>query len=83
MVSRLIDDETILVPIKQKAGEMQCIYTLNETGAYIWQMIDGKMTVGDIVGRMIEKYEVSEEQAFSDLKELIVDLIKGGCIEEI
>lgn len=82
IVSRLIDEETILVPIKQKAGEIECIYTLNDTGACIWQLIDGKLTVGGIADKVVEKYSVSKEKALADLNDLIKDLEEANCIEK-
>jgi hypothetical protein len=39
MVSRKIGDESILVPIRQNAGDLDSIYTLNDTAAYIWGLI--------------------------------------------
>ena len=41
IVSRRIADEVILVPIRKKLGEVECLYTLNEAGARIWKLIDG------------------------------------------
>jgi hypothetical protein len=34
-VFRQIENETILVPIKDNVGDMNCIYNLNEVGAFI------------------------------------------------
>ena len=52
-VFRQIDDETILVPIKNNVGDMGAIYNLNEVGAYVWSHLDGQKTLLDI-----EKSEV-------------------------
>ena len=41
IVSRKIADEVILVPIRRRIGEVECLYTLNEAGARIWELIDG------------------------------------------
>ena len=37
IVSRKIMDEVILVPILKNVANMQSIFTLNETGAKIWE----------------------------------------------
>ena len=42
IVSRRIADEFILVSIRQNVGDLESIYTLNETAARIWELIDGK-----------------------------------------
>jgi hypothetical protein len=41
-VTREIAGETIIVPIRKQAGDLESIYTLNELGTTIWGMIDGK-----------------------------------------
>ena len=42
IVSRMIADECILVPIRHDVENLGSIYTLNEVGAFIWNSIDGK-----------------------------------------
>ena len=48
IVSRRIADEVILVPIRRRLGEVECLYTLNEVGARIWELIDGTRRVEEI-----------------------------------
>ena len=47
-VFRQIDDETILVPIKNNVGDMGSIYNLNEVGAFVWEHLDGNKKLLDI-----------------------------------
>jgi len=42
MVSHKIADEFILVPIRQNVGDLESIYTLNETAARIWELSVGR-----------------------------------------
>ena len=65
-VFRQIDDETILVPIKNNVGDMGAIYNLNEVGAYVWDHLDGEKTLLDIKNRVVEKFEVSSQDAEDD-----------------
>ena len=73
-VFRRIDNETILVPIKDNVGDMNCIYNLNELGAFIWQNIKCKNSVSDIKEMIISEFEVTETQAEADLDEFVSDL---------
>ena len=41
MVFRDIEGEMILVPIRRRTADLESIYTLNETGARIWELLDG------------------------------------------
>jgi len=47
-VTRCIADETIIVPIRDTVGDLDSIYTLNEVGTTIWQLIDGQTSGGEI-----------------------------------
>ena len=38
-IFRRIIDETILVPVHRNLAEMDCIYTLNELGAALWEKL--------------------------------------------
>ncbi|MGZ6248231.1 MAG: PqqD family protein, partial [Syntrophales bacterium] len=44
-VFRKIGDEYILVPIAASVADVESIFNLNETGAAIWDRIDGKKTL--------------------------------------
>ena len=73
-VFRQIDDETILVPIKNNVGDMGAIYNLNEVGAYVWEHLDGEKTLFDIKNMIVGKFEVSPEIAECDLLEFVTQL---------
>lgn len=74
-VFRRIEDETILVPIKDNVGDMGCIYTLNSVGAFIWQQIDGDTSLEEMKNRLLEEFEVTPAQAETDLSEFIGQLL--------
>jgi hypothetical protein len=82
-VFRQIENETILVPIKDNVGDMNCIYNLNEVGAFIWQNIKCKNSVTDLkdmiltefdVTEILTEFDVTESQAEVDLDEFVNDL---------
>jgi len=73
-VYRKIQDETILVPIKDNVGDMGSIYNLNEVGAFIWEHLDGKKTLLDIRNMIIEEFEVSPKEAEEDLVAFVSQL---------
>ena len=75
-VYRKIEDETILVPLKDNVGAMGSIYNLNEVAAFVWEQIDGKKSLGDIKHRLVEEFEVSAVEAGDDLSEYIAQLKK-------
>lgn len=67
MVFRKIGDECILVPIRQGVGDLDSIYTLNETAARIWDLIDGQKKVQEIKDQLLAEYDVTPSEAEKDL----------------
>ena len=58
-VTREIAGETIIVPIRGHVGDFGSIYTLNELGTMIWELIDSKNSVGQIIEAVRNAYEVA------------------------
>ncbi len=83
IVSRRIADEVILVPIRQKLGEVDCIYTLNEAAAHIWQLIDGERSLKTVRDAIVLEFQVSETEAHEDLIALIDQLEEIGAIRTV
>lgn len=83
MVSRTIADETILVPIKKCASDLDSIYCLDEVATQIWELLDGKKPVEDIRDVIIEEFEVGQEEAETDLVEFLQQLENIGAVKAV
>ena len=70
-VSRRIDNEYIIVPISDNVGDMKNVINLNEVASFIWQNIDGKKTIENLVDGVITHFEVDKETAQNDVIEFI------------
>jgi hypothetical protein len=82
IVTRQIAGETLLVPIRSNLADMQKIYGLNPLGDYIWQQLDGKRSLTEILAEVAGNFDVTEEQAEIDIREFISQLTEAGIIEE-
>ena len=80
-VSRNIAGETILVPVRGRIGDLDSIYNLSEVASFIWDRIDGKMTVERIVEGVASEFDVAPDTAESDALEFIAQLQGAGLIE--
>jgi hypothetical protein len=83
VVSRKIADEFILVPIRQKASDVDSIYTMNEVAGRIWELIDGEKRVEEVRDVIVEEFEVSLEEAEADLVDLLQQLEKVGAVKPV
>lgn len=82
VVERSIAGESFLIPVCGTPVEMDNIFVLNELGAFIWRRLDGRSTLDDMVGAILDQYEVTRAEAESDLGGLIEKLLAAGLIEE-
>jgi hypothetical protein len=73
-VSRQIAGETILVPIRQNMGDLESVYSLNEVGTRVWELLDGAPTLAEIRDRLADEFEVGAEEAERDLLEFLNQL---------
>ncbi len=83
IVSREIAGEMILVPIRQNVGDLESIYTLNETAAFAWELLDGQRSVQAIRDQIAAEFEVGVEEAEQDLLELLAQLESFGAVEKV
>lgn len=76
IVTRKTGNEYVLVPITNNIADMNSVYTLNETGAFIWELIDGKRTIEEIITALTEEYEIDKQNAESDVFSFIDNMSK-------
>jgi methyltransferase-like protein len=76
IVTRKTGDEYVLVPVANNIADMDSVYTLNETGAFIWELIDGKKSVEDLIEAVIKEYDVDSITATTDVFSFINNLHK-------
>ena len=82
-VHRRIVDEVILVPIARNFGDLESIFTLNDVGARIWDLLDGDRSVDEIIEVIATEYAVDRETAAGDVAGFLDQLehigaVKGG-----
>jgi hypothetical protein len=79
-VTRRIAGETIIVPVRSRVGDLDSIYTLNEVGTRIWEWIDGRTSVGQLVEAVCETHDVPPEVVAPDLAEFLGALEAAGLV---
>lgn len=76
VVTRKTGNEYVLVPVANNIADMNSVYTLNETGAFIWEQIDGKKTTGEIIAAVVAEYNIDNETAAKDVDDFIGNMKK-------
>lgn len=74
LVTRVIGDETVLLPIYKTSDEIDCIYTLNKVASRVWEMLDGKKTVGQIKKQVLGEFDTTPGEVDKEMRRLLKDL---------
>jgi hypothetical protein len=76
VVTKKTGNEYVLVPITNNIADMNSVYTLNETGAFIWENIDGEKSVEEIINFLTTEYDIDNETARKDVFSFIENMSK-------
>jgi len=83
VVCRKVGPESILVPIRHNVGDLDFIYTLSPVATFIWHLLDGTRPLQQIVDAVCDEYEVSRDEAASDVAELVSDLSNVSLVLQV
>jgi methyltransferase-like protein len=67
IITRKTGNEYVLVPVTNNIADMDSVYTLNETGAFIWEQIDGKKSILEIINELLREFETDKLTAKKDV----------------
>lgn len=79
-IFRKIVDEYILVPIHRDVADMECIYTLNPVGAFIWQELETPSTMEELKNAMLDEYDAEQEIINADLFDFLEEMASIGAV---
>jgi len=81
-IFRKVVDEYILVPIHQNVADMECIYTLNPVGAFVWQQLETPSSMDELQDAMIDAYDADPEVIEADLFDFIEEMASIGALKQ-
>jgi len=82
-VFRRIEGETVLVPIRDNVGDLDCIYSLNTVGALVWEHLDGSQDLDAIKNRITAEYDIADDKAETDLLSFINEMKTIAAVEAV
>lgn len=74
-VTKEIGKELVLVPLSGNVSQMTELFTMNETGRFVWNNLTKNIKLEDIVKKMTESFNVSEKEAETDILLFIEKLV--------
>jgi hypothetical protein len=83
VVTREIDGALIIVPLTSGVGDMEDdLFSMNETGTEIWNMLNGKKTVQEIVEALVRQYRAEPDEIEQDVAGIVTELLKRRMLVE-
>jgi len=84
VVARLIEGEMLIVPLTAGIGDLENeLFTLNDSGRMIWQLLDGQRSLAAIARSLAEEYEAAPGEIEQDVLGLVEELVKRSMLVEV
>ena len=80
-VLRQVASTWAVLPLHKDVLNFDGMLTLNESGAFLWKLLEQGADRETLTDAMTGEYDVSHQQALMDIDEFIAKLQKAGCIE--
>jgi len=82
-IFRRIVDELVLVPVHQDVADMDCIYSMNPLGAFIWEKLDGQATLAEVQAAICAEYDADPQIVSADLRKFVQELESAGAVRRV
>ena len=76
-ILREVSETYIVLAVGARVKEFNGMITLNETGAFLWKILEKGSTKEELVKALIKEYEVEEELANKDV-DAFINKMKGA-----
>jgi hypothetical protein len=83
VVSRVIANETLIVPVRRGVGDLSSIYSLNPVASTIWDAISKPRSKAEIVQLVEEKFDADASAANDDIESFLAEMTAAGLVSAI
>ncbi len=84
VITKTIEDELVIVTMNDGISDVDSsIFTLNPTGTVIWEKLNGKYSLKEIIGQLAQEYKADEDVVKNDVKKLVAELMEKKLIVTI
>ena len=83
VVSRRIEGELIIVPVRRGVGDLNSLYTLNPVGSVLWDFMAEDHSLPEMVQRVCDEFEVTAAQAKHDIESFLDSMLEEKLIQSV
>ena len=75
---RLIEGEAVILSLETKV-----LRGLNPVGSRIWELIDGQRNLEEIIGVIVQEFDVPPQEAARDVRVFVEELLARGLVTAV
>ena len=75
VAAKVIDGEAILINLANGI-----YYSMDKVGGLVWEMVEKGYSLKEVVSAVVERYDVSREQAEADVQRLLEELLQENLV---
>ncbi len=79
-VLKNVADATIVVPTGKTSLDFNGMITLNDTGAFLWRLLEDETTEEQMLAAMLKEYDVDEATARTGIARFVAKLANEGLL---
>ena len=80
IVLKEIAGVNVVVPIASKMISFKAIVSLNESGAFLWKLLETDKTEQDLLTAFLVEYDIDEQTAKTDISQFIENMKKADLL---
>src|SRR6185369_1362662 len=82
VVCREVGGESILVPIRNRVGDLESIFVLSPVASRIWTLLESPSSPERIADELCAEFDVDAETARADVNELLESLEVASLVNK-
>ena len=79
-ILRTVAGNHVVVPTGKSAADMNCMITLNDTGAFLWQRLTEETDEEALIAAVLDVYDVDRERAATSVHRFLAQMREAGCL---
>lgn len=79
-ILREVAGSYLVVAVGVRVKDFNGMVNLNETGAFLWKLLEKGATEEEAVAELLKEYDVDEETAKADVKAFVSKLTEAGLL---
>ena len=80
-ITKKVAGDVIVIPAEQALVDFKAIITLNETGAYLWELLKEDTSKEKLLENMLKEYDADEKILSADIDEFLSVLEEKRLLE--